>query len=53
MGRPFKLEIQESVEYLEKSLHKVRTVSQKEKLQMLWWLKSGQVKQHLLWWLNA
>lgn len=46
MARPFKLEIQESLEYLEKSLHKARTVSQNEKLQMLWWLKSEQVKQH-------
>lgn len=46
MARPFCIEIQESAEYLEKSLHKARTVSQKEKLQMLWWLKSGQVKQH-------
>jgi len=46
MARPFNIEIQESVEYLEKSLHKARTASQKEKLQMLWWLKSGQVKQH-------
>jgi transposase len=46
MARPFHVEIQESAEYLEKSLHKARTVGQKEKLQMLWWLKSGQVKQH-------
>jgi hypothetical protein len=41
MARSFKVDISESVEYLEKSLHKARTVSQKEKLQMLWWLKSG------------
>jgi transposase len=46
MARPFNVDIQESVEYLEKSLHQARTVSQKEKLQMLWWLKSGQVQQH-------
>lgn len=46
MARPFKLEIHESVEYLEKSMHQAHTGSQKEKLQMLWWLKSGQVKQH-------
>jgi transposase len=46
MARSFNIDIPESVEYLEKSMHKARTVSQKEKLQMLWWLKSGQVKQH-------
>jgi len=46
MARPFQVEIHESAEYLEKSLHNARTVSQKAKLQMLWWLKSGQVKQH-------
>lgn len=46
MARPFQVDIQESIEYLEKSLHHARTGSQKEKLQMLWWLKSGQVKQH-------
>lgn len=45
MARPFKLEILEDVEYLEKSLRQTRLGSQKEKLQMLWWLKSGQVKQ--------
>ena len=45
MARPFKLEIKEDVEYLEKSLRQTRLGSQKEKLQMLWWLKSGQVKQ--------
>jgi transposase len=46
MSRSLKVEIQESVEYLEKSLHNARTASQKERLQMLWWLKSGQVTQH-------
>lgn len=46
MARPFNIEIAESVEYLEKSLDKARTVSQKEKLQILYWLKCGQVKQH-------
>ncbi len=45
MARPFRLEILEDVEYLEKSLRQNRLGSQKEKLQMLWWLKSGQVKQ--------
>lgn len=46
MARPFHIDIQESVEYLEKSVHQARSVSHKEKLQMLWWLKSGQLKQH-------
>lgn len=46
MARPFKIEIKESVEYLEKSLLKARTASQKEKLLVLWWLKSGQAEQH-------
>ncbi len=45
MTRPFKLEILEDVEYLEKSLRQTRLGSQIELLQMLWWLKSGQVKQ--------
>lgn len=46
MARPFKIEIAESVEYLEKSLAKARIVSHKQKLQMLYWVKSEQVKQH-------
>ena len=46
MACVLKVEIQESVEYLEKSLHNARTASQTERLQMLWWLKSGQVTQH-------
>lgn len=46
MPRQLKLEIHESVEYLEKSLKHARTASQVEKLLMLWWLKSGQVSQH-------
>lgn len=45
MSRPFKLEIQESEAELKKHLQQVRDASQKEKLQMLWWLKSGQVTQ--------
>jgi transposase len=45
MARPFKLEIDEDEAYLEKSLRQAKTGSQKEKLQMLWWLKSGQVNQ--------
>jgi hypothetical protein len=43
MGRPFLLEIVESQEKLEKDLKQVRTASSKERLQMLYLLKSGQV----------
>lgn len=46
MARSLQLEIVESTEYLEKSLRQARTGSHKERLQMLWWLKSGQVSQH-------
>lgn len=46
MARRLKLEIAESAEYLEKSLKQARSASQKERLQMLWWLKSGQVHEH-------
>ena len=45
VGR-MKLEVAESVEYLEKSMKRSRSASQKERLQMLWWVKSGQVSQH-------
>ena len=49
MGRPFQVEIAESQERLEKTLKQARTASSKERLQMLYWLKSGQVssRQHL------
>jgi transposase len=43
MSRPFKIEITESSEELKKRLQTARFGNQKEKLQMLWWLKSGQV----------
>lgn len=46
MARRLVLEIQETAEYLEKSLKQAKTGSQKERLQMLWWLKTGQVTQH-------
>ena len=46
MGRPFNLEISESAQYLSKSLKKARTAFEKERLQMLWWIKTGQVSQH-------
>ncbi len=45
MTRPFKIEIAESEEELKKRLQTARSGNQKEKLQMLWWLKSGQVKE--------
>ncbi|MEH1847369.1 MAG: helix-turn-helix domain-containing protein [Nostoc sp.] len=45
MSRPFKIEIRESEEELKKRLQTVSAGSQKEKLQMLWWLKSGQVQE--------
>ncbi len=45
MSRPFKIEIAESEEELKKRLQTANAGSQKEKLQMLWWIKSGQVKE--------
>jgi len=45
MSRPFKLEIQESEAALKKQLQTAREAPQKEKLQMLWWLKTGQLTQ--------
>ena len=46
MARRLELEITESVEYLEKTLKNTRSASDKERLQMLWWLKIGQVRSH-------
>lgn len=46
MARHFNLEVQESVEYLSKSLKNARTAFEKERLQMLWWIKTEQVTQH-------
>lgn len=46
MARRLVLEIAESAEYLEKSFKQAKNVVQKERLQMLWWLKTGQVTQH-------
>lgn len=43
MSRPFQVEIYESQEELEKALKHATTASSKERLQMLYWLKSGQV----------
>jgi transposase len=45
MSRPFKIEITESEEDLKKRLQTARLAEQKEKLQMLWWLKNGQVSE--------
>jgi DNA-binding transcriptional ArsR family regulator len=43
MTRPFQVEIYQSREELEKALKQVTTASSKERLQMLYLLKSGQV----------
>lgn len=45
MSRPFKIEIAESEEELKKRLQTAPLGNQKEKLLLLWWLKSGQVNQ--------
>jgi transposase len=45
VSRPFKLEVTESEAELKKRLQHVCEAVQKEKLQMLWWIKSGQIKQ--------
>ncbi|MEH2412663.1 helix-turn-helix domain-containing protein [Nostoc sp.] len=45
MSRPFEIEIAESEEELKKRLQTANVENQKEKLQMLWWVKSGQVKE--------
>lgn len=46
MPRRLQIVIEESVEFLDKQLKQTRTASQKERLQILWWLKTGQVTQH-------
>jgi transposase len=46
MARQLIVAIAESAESLEKQLKHSRTASQKERLQMLWWLKTGQITQH-------
>ena len=45
MSRPFQIEIAQSEEELKKRLQTTSSGIQKEKLQMLWWLVSGQIKQ--------
>jgi hypothetical protein len=44
MARPFVLEIVESQEFLEKSLKHAKTAARKERLQMLWWIKTQQIR---------
>lgn len=46
MPRRLQITIEQSSETLEKQLKHARTASQKERLQMLWWLRTGQVTQH-------
>ncbi|MEG3838792.1 hypothetical protein QT986_01060 [Microcoleus sp. herbarium14] len=46
MARQLIMAIAESAESLEQQLKNSRTASQKERLQMLWWLKTGQITQH-------
>jgi len=46
MARRLQLAIKESAETLEKQLKQARRGSQKERLQMLWWLKTEQVSEH-------
>ncbi len=45
MARPFVLEISETADYLEKTLKQAKSGTQKERLLMLWWIKTGQVSQ--------
>ncbi|MEH1890392.1 MAG: helix-turn-helix domain-containing protein [Nostoc sp.] len=46
MARSLKIVIEESVEFLDKQLKQTRTARQRERIEILWWLKTGQVKQH-------
>lgn len=46
MARHLFIEITESAKTLEKQLKHSRSASDKERLQMLWWLKTQQVTQH-------
>ncbi|WP_250123222.1 hypothetical protein [Chroococcidiopsis sp. CCMEE 29] len=46
MAKRLKLEITETGEYLEKSLKQAKSGAQKERLLVLWWLKTGQVSEH-------
>jgi transposase len=46
MARPFRVEIQETAQELQQRLKRAGGASQIERLQMLWWLKTGQVVEH-------
>ncbi len=46
MARRLKLEITETAAYLKKSLKQAKSGARKERLQMLWWFKKGQVNEH-------
>ena len=46
MSRSLKITIEESAEFLEKQLKNSRSASLKERIQVLWWLKTGQVQEH-------
>lgn len=46
MARRLVLAIAKSAEYLEKSFKQAKSGAHKERLQMLWWLKTGQVSEH-------
>ena len=45
MARRLKLEIKETAAYLEKRLKQAKRGTCKQRLQMLWWLKTGQVNE--------
>lgn len=47
MGLRLQVEIKESLEELEKAVKYAKTASSKERLQMLYWLKSGQLTSRL------
>lgn len=44
MARPFVIEIAESEAFLEKSVKQAKTGLRKERLQMLWWIKTNQIR---------
>ena len=46
MSRSLKITIEESAQFLEKQLKNTRTANQKKRLQVLWWLKTGQVQEY-------
>jgi len=46
MAGPLRIEITETAKYFEKSIKQAKSGSDKERLQMLWWLKTGQVNEH-------